>query len=253
MSMTPYGTRKTRVMPSGLVLKYNKAAPRYGSARYRRRTGKLTGQLPKGAIAPFGGRRELKYVDLPPVAYQADNVGTVTLINGVALGDDNTQRDGRQANFKSVHIRGQLFPIDAQTSPSLCRLLLVWDNANNSAAAVPLLTQIMTFSGNAAFGFPVVDNSNRFTVLVDRTYGLGGTSTLVPAGGYVGPPISFGGNISFDVNIYKKLDCITQYSGINATIGSIQNGSLLMITVGSEATNNGGSFILSTRCRFTDP
>jgi len=197
----------------------------------------------KGAIAPFGGRKELKYVDLVAATYVADTTGTVTALNLIAVGDDNTSRDGRQATIKSVQVRGYIRPVDGITSFGKCRLMLVWDNAVNSGA-IATIAQIL--SASTATTFPLIDNAQRFTVLVDMPLVLGGydgqTATLTLA---ATPTIH-------NIEIYKRINAVTQYSGTTAAIGSIQNGGLLMVTIGDQAAGAGGLFNLATRVRFTD-
>lgn len=192
----------------------------------------------KGAIVP---RRELKYVDIGVGVYPADTTGTVTLLNGIAVGDDNTTRDGRQATMKSVQVRGMFSPTDATTIASKGRLLLVWDNA--AAGATATIAAILSAANSASF--PLVDNAQRFTILVDRSYVLGPYDTTATQA-VAGSPTNN------DVEIYKKLDCVTQYNGTGATSASIQNGALLMVTIGNTAVNAGGSFQVATRVRFTD-
>lgn len=192
----------------------------------------------KGSI---GRRNELKYVDTASATYVGDTTGTVTLINGVAVGDDNTTRDGRQITLKSVQVRGSFQNVDATSGASMCRLLLVWDNAANGSLAT--ITQIL--SASTSNSFPNVDNSNRFTILSDTQYVVGpyvntATQAIAPSPGVAA------------VNIYKKLNSITQYSSTTSDIASIQNGALLMVTIGDQAVGGGGLFFMAARCRFTD-
>jgi len=194
----------------------------------------------KGAIAPYGGRKELKYNDIALAAYVADTTGTVTALNLIAVGDDNTSRDGRQCTMTSVQVRGYVAPegIAAQ-APISCRLMLVWDNAVNSGA-IATIAQILTAATGQSF--PLIDNANRFTILCDKRFFIGAANTTATQ--------TYADQTGEIVEIYKKLNLVTQYSGTTAAIGSIQNGGLLMVTVGDAAT--GGSFALSTRVRFTD-
>lgn len=239
------GYTKRRIMPSGLILKYNKAPARFGSYRYSRKYGVGRGgksTIVKGAIAPYGGRKELKYVDIAAATYVADTTGTVTALNLIAVGDDNINRDGRQVTMKSVQIRGMCRNFDASSGPTFCRMLLVWDNAVNSGA-IATVAQILSAVNSVSF--PLIDNANRFTILVDRSYALGNfdtTATQSVAQG-MGP---------FVCEIYKKLNVVTQFSGTTAAIGSIQNGGLLMVTIGNSAAGAGGLFEVATRVRFTD-
>jgi len=195
----------------------------------------------KGAIAPYGGRQELKYLDTSlagPLA--VDTTGSVTLLNGIAVGDDNTSRDGRQVTIKSVQIHGKITPADSTTNyGTKCRCLLVWDNANNSAAAVPTIATILASSTSMAF--PLVDNANRFTILKDWVDTVAGVDT-----GYAY------GQCAADVEMYLKINQVTQYSGTTSAIGSIQNGSLLFVTIGDLAATSACVFSGNARVRFTD-
>jgi len=196
----------------------------------------------KGAIAAYGGQRELKYVDTNGIAVPCDTTGSVTCLNLLAVGDDNTSRDGRQVTIKSVQIHGFVAPQDDAVNPNKARVMLVWDNANNSGAIATIAQILATASGNA---FPLVDNSNRFTILVDRTYAAGKVSNTATQAFSNSPN-------TFDVEIYKKINQITQYSGTTAAIGSIQNGALLLVTIGFEASGTASSLWANARVRFTD-
>jgi len=196
----------------------------------------------KGPIPKKGSLKELKYVDLASATYVADTTGTVTALNLIAVGDDNTNRDGRQVCIKSVQIRGFVSPTDTGTAFSRARVLLVWDNAVNSGS-IATVAQIL--SAASANSFPLIDNANRFTILADRSYAMGAVDTTASMS-YSGSP-----NVH-DVDIYKKINQITQFSGTTAAIGSIQNGGLLMVTIGSAGAGAGANFSLATRVRFTD-
>jgi len=196
----------------------------------------------KGAIAPYGGRQELKYVDIASAPYAADTTGTVTALNLLAIGDDNTSRDGRQVCIKSVQVRGSVVPIDTSTQPTMVRLLLVWDNAVNGGAIATVANILSAATSNS---FPLVDNANRFTILSDQQFVVGGFQTTATQA-YAGSPMIL------PVNIYKKMNNVTQYIGTTATIGAIQNGGLLMVTIGDQAAAAGAAFVLATRVRFTD-
>lgn len=191
----------------------------------------------KGAIA---ARKELKYVDVASANYTADTTGTVTALNLIAVGDDNTTRDGRQVTIKSVNIKGRLGPETTAQASAKCRLLLVWDNAANGALAA--VGDILTSA--SAQAFPLVNNQQRFTILYDRSWTLGGQDTTTANATWIQAPVTF------DVNAYKTLNAVTQYNGTAAAITSVQNGALLLVTVGDASA--GGVFVLSTRVRFQD-
>lgn len=200
----------------------------------RNRAPRIKGAIPK--------TNELKYVDLAVAVYPCDSTGSVTALNLIAVGDDNTTRDGRQVTIKSVQLHGSIAPVDDSVSYNKARVLLVWDNAVNSGT-IATIAQILTAANGTAF--PLIDNANRFTILVDRTFATGKVSNTATQ--------AFAASITTqDVEIYKKVNSCTQYSGTTAAIGSIQNGALLLVTIGSAAPNDGTQLVASTRVRFTD-
>lgn len=239
------GKRKTMTGPMGkrykTVLGYKRGAGIYGpavvavAARRNRAP-----RAPKGAIKP-SGRTELKYVDVAQASYALDTTGSVTMLNGIAVGDDNTTRDGRQVTIKSVQLHGLIVPQDGSVGVNKTRVLLVWDNAANGALAT--IAQIMSAANGTAF--PLVDNANRFTILVDRIFAAGSFDNTATQAISSSPAHG-------DVDIYKVLRCCTQYSGTGATIASIQNGALLLVTLGTQAAASGHNLFATTRVRFTD-
>lgn len=150
-----------------------RAVPRAARLSYTpRQRGRLVGQMVsfrrnrvprvKGAIA---NRQELKFVDTALSTIAADTTGFVQPLNLLAVGDDNTTRDGREVTIKSVAIQGMLTPVDAETNANYARVMLVWDNANNSGS-IATIAQILASSSSIAF--PLVDNNQRFTILSDQ-------------------------------------------------------------------------------------
>lgn len=194
----------------------------------------------KGAIYPRN-LPELKYVDVALANYVCDTTGTVTALNLLAIGDDNTSRDGRQVTIKSVQVRGIVKQIDTACGPTLCRVMLVWDNAVNSGT-IATIAQILSAASSCSF--PLIDNSQRFTILWDHYVALGLSVDTASQASNTSIPEA--------INYYKKLNLTTQYSGTTAAIGSIQNGALYLVTIGDQAAGAGGNFQAVTRVRFTD-
>jgi len=195
----------------------------------------------KGAIAAYGGRQELKYVDTATASYACDTTGSVTCLNLLAVGDDNTTRDGRQVSIKSVQLHGIISQeTNTQADSVKARVALVWDNAVNSGAIASVADIFGSATGNS---FPKIDNANRFTILWDKSYVFGpyvntATQAVIDKSCY-------------DIEYYKKINQQTQYSGTTALIGSIQNGALLLVTMGSAGTASPVCSYTS-RLRFTD-
>lgn len=184
---------------------------------------------------------ERKTIDLAPAAYVADTTGTVTLLNGVATGDDFTDRDGRRINMKSLFITGRISPIDSNTLDTISRLIVVYDKQSNGAA--PVITDVLK-TANSVDQLNL-NNRARFQVLVDKRFFIGRVDNTATQSFSVAP----GGHM---IKIFRKLNLETQFSGTTAAVASIATGSLYMITVGDGAAGLGGNFSLSTRVRFTE-
>jgi len=188
---------------------------------------------------------ELKYVDLASASYAFDTTGSITLLNGIAVGDDNNTRDGRQIFNKSIQVMGSIKPALTNPTgvPSFCRLLLVWDSQSNSAA-LPTFNNLLT--ATTSTGMLNLDNRERFTVLRDLKYTIGNVSVTATQSFAEAPSTA-------TVNIFVDLKGVkTTYSGVAATIGNIMTGSLLMFTIGDQAAGSGATFVGSTRLRFYD-
>lgn len=211
----------------------------------RRKTRRVTPAI-RAAVRnryPRTGPPELKYTDIASASYAADTTGTVTALNLTAVGDDNNTRDGRQIHNRSVHVQGILSPEDRTTNTNLARMLLVWDS-QPSSGALASITDILTASSSIA---PTnLNNRERFRILRDCRYSQGiNDNTATQA--------FSNGNNTYMVNEYVKLgDLKTTYSGTTAVIGSVATGALLMVTIGNQAAGSAGTFILTTRVRFTD-
>lgn len=77
----------------------------------------------KGAILP---REEFKFADVALASYApVAGTGTVTLLNGIAEGDDYTSRDGRQATMKSIQVRGDVRAANVSFTGHVARMLIV--------------------------------------------------------------------------------------------------------------------------------
>lgn len=190
-----------------------------------------------------GPRQEQKFVDVAAAAYNADTTGSVTLLNGVAQGDDFNNRIGRQATWKSVSIRGILYNVDQTTNNAACRLLVVWDNSPNSGSA-PAITDFLVAS--TATTHNNLNNRHRFKTLIDEYHCLGTFSNVATQSYVAGPGVK-------EINRFLRLpDAVTVFSGTGATVGSIQSGAIWLVTIGDQGAGLGGQFSVTTRCRFTD-
>lgn len=195
----------------------------------------------KGRIKP---KIEMHYIDLAQTSYGADTTGTVTALNLSAEGTDNVSRLGRKVITSSVAVKGfaMVPPNGVLDTPQQARVLLVWDNA--AAGALPAITDILTAVNSTSF--LNVNNVARFTILHDQVYSLGINFEFATE--------SVADRTIIPIDITLRVNSPTQYDGTAAAITSIQNGSLLLITTGSQANAVGSSAVavLSTRVTFTD-
>lgn len=217
-------TRTGRIQPGTL-------ATRGFSGQYR--------QLGVSRVAP-----ELKVIDTAEAQYAINTTGSVTLLNGVVTNTDFNTRVGRKIQIKSVQIRGFVSPTNVTgAAPQLARILLVWDTQNNSAA-ISTMAQILAVSTSTSF--LNLDNRDRYKILKEWMMPLGhiiNTATQATAGS---PTVH-------RINIYRKMNNETIYSGTTAAITNIATGALLLVTIGSIAAGGTDAIAqLSCRVRFTD-
>jgi len=207
------------------------------------RRGPSAAPLRTGGFGPrYAG--ELKAIDITGEGICVSGSTSVDLLNAVATGTDFTDRVGRKIMMKSIFIRGWLKGQDISNgSPlgNLCRLILVYDRQSNGAA--PSMDAILKTT--EAQSQLKLDNRDRFTVLVDKAIALG-TITNVATQAVAGSPTCRA------IKIYKRLNLEVQFSGTTAAIGSIATGALYLISVGSQTTSDGHSFVYTSRIRFVD-
>jgi len=199
--------------------------------------GFLTGKSRAAGAAP-----ELFSVDTAQADYVCDTTGSVTLLNGIAQGDDINNRHGRRVQLKAVHVCGVIKPIDDTTVANVSRVMLVFDKQCNGAALT--IADVLTSVSGTSYN--KLDNRDRFVVLADYKYALGGMNTTATQ--------TYGASPScFKVDIHRKINLPVTFIGTTNAIASIQSGSLYLITVGTAAPNAGGQFQAATaRVRYTD-
>lgn len=191
--------------------------------------------------APKTHYDELKYLDVAYGVAVADTTGTVTLLNGVAVGDTAITREGRQTYWKSVEVHGILQQVDNSMVICRCDLYIMYDQ--QPGAAVPGMTD---FFVESVAGSPHnLSYRERF-------------KTLCHWSGTLGPRVETatqavcGTPCVLPVDIYKKLNIRTTYKGDTNAIGDIATGAIYIVTIGTAGANNGGSFYITTRMRFSE-
>lgn len=232
-------------------------AQRAGSYLWKMAKRKMSGYVPsfpsfKRSVLAGTGRRnriprrgiqtELKVADTASTVFACDTTGSVTALNLTAVGDDNTNRDGRQIVVKSCQIKGIFRPQDNVTGSNLARVLLVWDS-QPSSGAIATVTDIMNAATSVA---PTnLNNRERFTILRDFQAPLGPTQDTATQ--------AFAGALTVqDLDWYVKINRVSTYSGTTAVIASVATGALLLVTLGSQGAGAGSDLVAYARVRFSD-
>lgn len=187
---------------------------------------------------------EKKVINTTVTSVGCNTTGTVTLLNGVATGTDFTDRVGRKIVNTVVQVRGFLIPdtTTASTTTNCCRVLVIEDLQTNGVA--PTIASI--FHEATGTSFMNLNNRNRFRVLMDEQFVIGpinttATTTLSPCPS------------SHSINFYKKCNIPTVFEGTDATVASISEGALWLVTLSNQpAGANDATFTFSSRVRFID-
>ena len=135
------------------------------SARYR---GRRLNLARRGLQLAAG---EFKSVDTL-VTGDLNTTGTISLINGIARGDEINERNGREVVMRSVQLSMNAQSTDTTGIPQCCRILLVYDRQTNAAA--PTFAQVLTATGASLPLAPRnLENRRRFKILMDRKFTIG--------------------------------------------------------------------------------
>jgi len=201
------------------------------SLKKRKKSKKNYNKASRGLILAEG---ELKAVDVS--GSPGFNTGaTCTLINGVARGDEISERIGRKTTMKSIQIR---IKATSGTATEACRFLVVYDKQANAAA----LTAATVLNAATVEDMKNLENRSRFWILHDEQFVMGAS------GGTTGIPTMR------ELSWYRKVKLPVIYnSGDAGTVADITTGSLYVITIGSEAPGaTASSAVMRSRVRYAD-
>lgn len=216
----------------------------YRRRRYQRRRSAKRGYLAKRkpnikTVAPFGGlgnltvgqmastalrgvniikglvNSELKRFDIASNAFIPDT-GLIVNLNNIGAGTDASDRIGNSilAKYLTVNLW-----IESNVAADLTavRALIVCDTMNQTA--IPTLSDILQNSTSQAnLISPLdIDNTDRFTVLMDRHYSFSIQSMQTKT-----------------VKLYKKLDFHIRYNG--TTIGTYEKNTIFLVLISNQST-----------------
>lgn len=178
--------------------------------------------------------KEVKVCDTAPTSYNFNTTGSIALLNGIGVGDDYNERDGRQIWTTSIKVKGTVGANSAAANYSYNRIMVIYDSQSNGS--LPAMTDI--FSSSTSLSFLNLNNRERFTILADEEFVLG----LCTATG-VGDSNVY--NVCINIEEVLK----TTYNGTGATISNITTGAILLVTIANKATTAVNT--LSSRVRFS--
>lgn len=105
---------------------------------------------------------EFKSVDTV-LSQPIDQTGAVTLVNGIARGDEINERNGRELTMRSIQFNARAYATAGTGADQVGRVLIVYDRQTN-AAALTGAQVLSTFDTNAPRN---LENRRRFKILKD--------------------------------------------------------------------------------------
>lgn len=144
--------------------------------------------------------------------------GQSYFLNGLAIGDDESERTGRQVKFESVYIRlwSQIHPSAFGT---FVRVVLIIDQQPQAGAFGP--GNFLQSPGVYPWLSPLrADNGHRYRVLYDEEI------TLDPNGH----------NTQY-TSTFKELELKSRYDGTTAVQADISSNAIYLVIISNEPTN----------------
>ncbi len=204
----------------------NKGNFRQTQFTYGQVVDKLTGDVSKlmGLI-----NTEFKQKDLT-ATQTINNVAKITLLNGLAKGDDFDDKDGRVVRIKSIQV-SLIYEMSTVASFTQMRIMVVLDKQPNETTMV--INDLLDSS--ALQSFRNLDGRKRFVILRNEVVSMSITGTQ-------------GGVFEF----YKKFNLKTIYDDSDVgDIADITTNAIYLVLLSNEPTNL-PTVIRSTRVRYID-
>jgi len=199
--------------------------------------------------------RELKYNDTVLSNSNVDDAGNLTLLNGVANGDQQFQRTGAEVQSTSIQIRGYFSNNSLEIAGTIYRMIIFWDRQCNGAAPLLVSTSNSTpgllyaTTGGESVNYPFMYETNdRFRVIYDKRFVInprlvGSTTTGdTDAVGVM--------RLLFKKKI--KLNRRVKYDDINASVSDINTNSLWVAFLSNDTATNLPTVTYNARYYFKD-
>jgi hypothetical protein len=224
--------------------KYRKYKSKYQRKKYPTSPWGWNGNKPMKSIASGAEKKYLDSAFVQVTPYRASHV--IEVLNACQQGADINQRIGNKIRIISVQVQASI--IQKLTSVSdRVRLVLIYDNAPNGVGAT--INDMFNNVNEAAFAYMNLNYRDRFRVIAEETFTLGGVYTF-------GSPTLYNALAPGTANVdrYVKTDLLTTYNSSVATIGAIATGGLYLCILGGSATTAAEGFLVrfTTRVRFVD-
>jgi len=185
---------------------------------------------------------ERKTVDTLEQVVNLNNTGSMTLLNGVAVGTDFRNRIGRRFNVVTIQMRAYFDLQNAtNTNVDATRIMIIEDLQSNGVA--PTIAQVLGDSagGTSPMNMLNLDNRQRFRVHYDKQFSLG----LYNSAAFY--------NKQPTINFYKRCNIPVECGGTDNTIASISSGAIYLLTLATVNPFGDWKMGFVTRCRFIDP
>lgn len=248
------------VLGKRTVTTYRTSAPRRYTKKSKYATkarGTRANFLPSSLTAAAPRRVELKRVDyFINQEFKDPSIGICELVNGIAVGDDVFNREGRQVQFKGIEVQGSILAPLQTTAASfpqdIIRVMVVYDASPNGGSTPPvsdILRDIAQAGGAYTIGqsHQNVNNYARYHIMYDKilnapAWNLGNTN--------------FQHDFSYVLDRKFPVNKMMTFTGTGGTVASISKGAIYMLCV---ATNGmpltpgyGWQFAGTVRSYFTD-
>jgi len=190
-------------------------------------------------------QHEKKFIDQDLAAgalYALAGTATITLLNNIQQGVDETNRIGRQINMKSIFLRGEVHVANTTVGQGAIRTIIVIDQEVPQSTGSGVVMAITDFLNVDALYSPNnLNNRKRFKVLMDEVMPLSGCT------------VSTGNPNTQIMNRYIKLNTTVEFNSNNAgTIADFTKNAVYLITYSSGLSVTAPVSNLWVRTRFTD-
>lgn len=158
---------------------------------------------------------EKHYTDTS-ISLSTTTAGALTLLTGIAQGDDVSNRQGNSVLAKTLYGRLLIYRDATNAIPTnYVRVMLIKDLQNQGTN--PTVTDILQSASTTS---PLnVDHTSRYVILMDKNY-------LMSENGKQGVALKF----------YKKLNCHLKFTGANST--DIYTNAVYLLLIGDQSANS---------------